>query len=469
MSDASFAGKTSAVLTRMIPLAHIQPDAQQVRRVFDEEKMLSLAASIRASGVIQPIVVRTTPAAPDGTASLVPYQIIAGERRWRASAIAGLDQIPATVRDDLSEADAVVLQAVENFQRDDLTLGETASAVKKLVDAIGTTETHKKLGKSMPWVSKHARIGELPKEIVQLIDDQIIDSADIAFELASLKELVDGDDTGTLMPWRYTTRIDDARSKMLTRAELREHLNDCREEQRRARQSAKDRAAEADRVQQAPQAGTAPKPTAEPQQSSLLREIDKPGTQNKTSGPIESAHEHSRRAAHQTAVNNINDAYCEVLDELSASFCAALNVSTDNIAIEGRDYQGDLLEDIPLSVEDAHVNLIAQLPVRDWRRLLRLLQLHPLKDINLPSTVTDGVPGSVRDFFGNCVRLNASSQIRSSAAYEAYMRWAGLHGAKPIAFKATAWAAAWDEIAVPRRRAEDGTYYVGVELSWSGQ
>lgn len=261
-----------------IPLSHITPDPGQVRRAFDAEALQQLAESIRANGVIQPIGVRSTPDGSDGTRHICPYQIIAGERRWRASAIAGRQTIPAVVRDDLSPVEIETLQVLENLQRQDLQLGELASGVRKLVAAIGFERTCSQLGKSPAWVSKHASLGDLPPPVLDLIHDGILDSADTAKELGQLyelerakAELYIGRWRGEVNRWGYPLRggndephepddddgaLDQATAEELrerratsemadrpTRAELRTQLTIAREAERRREEARIARAA----------------------------------------------------------------------------------------------------------------------------------------------------------------------------------------------------------------------------------
>lgn len=181
MADTTslFAGETAPYPVLKIAVDRITAK-KQIREHFDEEKLAQLGQSIKAHGLVQPIVVRSK-----GDA----FEIVAGERRWRAAKLAAVDAIPAIVRDDLSEADAAVLQALENLQREDLSLAETCGAVSALVDSLGFEETCAKLSKSPAWVSKHANILKLPTPIQQLISDGKLESADMAHDLATLYEL----------------------------------------------------------------------------------------------------------------------------------------------------------------------------------------------------------------------------------------------------------------------------------------
>ncbi len=148
---------------RNLPLDVIRPGRYQPRSVFDEEKLAELADSIRSQGVVQPIVVR-----PVGEGA---FELIAGERRWRAAQIAGLDQIPAVVRDVPDEV-SVAMALIENIQREDLNPLEEATALRRLIDDFQMTqqEAADAVGRSRPAVSNLLRLLELMQEVKDLID-----------------------------------------------------------------------------------------------------------------------------------------------------------------------------------------------------------------------------------------------------------------------------------------------------------
>ena len=146
---------------RMLPIGQIDPNREQPRRSFDEEALKELAASIRAVGVLQPIIV-----APSGER----FTIIAGERRYRASRLAGLDEIPAIVRDWDSQK-RLEAALVENLQRDDLNPIEEAMGVRRLMDEAGLTQEKaaERLGKSRPAVANLLRLLTLADSVRQLV------------------------------------------------------------------------------------------------------------------------------------------------------------------------------------------------------------------------------------------------------------------------------------------------------------
>jgi ParB family chromosome partitioning protein len=147
-----------------ISVARIAPSPNQPRKLFGSEELASLAASIREQGVLQPLVVRRR---GDG------YELIIGERRWRAAQIAGLEEVPAVIL-DASDRQVVEMALVENVQRQDLNPVELAQAFRVLVAHEGMTqeEVGRRVGLDRSSVSNHLRILELPEEIQQDLIDQ---------------------------------------------------------------------------------------------------------------------------------------------------------------------------------------------------------------------------------------------------------------------------------------------------------
>ena len=146
-----------------LPLAKIEPRIQQPREIFDEEALQSLADSIARYGLIQPITVRPLPSGY--------YQIIAGERRWRAARLAGLTEVPVRIMeaDDRTTAE---LALVENLQREDLNPIEEAKGYQLLIEEYGFTqeEAAKSVGKSRPAVANALRLLNLAPEVMHLVE-----------------------------------------------------------------------------------------------------------------------------------------------------------------------------------------------------------------------------------------------------------------------------------------------------------
>jgi len=147
-----------------IAVARIAPNPGQPRKVFRESELSALAASIREQGVLQPLVVRRR---GDG------YELIIGERRWRAAQLAGLDEVPAVIL-DATDRQVVEMALVENVQRADLNPMELAEAFRVLIDDEGMTqdEAGRRVGLDRSSVANHLRLLELPKEIQQDLIDQ---------------------------------------------------------------------------------------------------------------------------------------------------------------------------------------------------------------------------------------------------------------------------------------------------------
>ncbi|MBU1866413.1 MAG: ParB/RepB/Spo0J family partition protein [Actinobacteria bacterium] len=147
----------------VLPLGAISPNPQQPRARFDDGALENLAASIREVGVLQPIVVRQI--------GLGEYQLVAGERRWRAAQIVGLEEIPAIVRDG-DDASGLTEALIENLQREDLTPLEEAGAYRQLMEDFGLTheEVAVRVGKSRSGISNTLRLLQLPAVIQGLLE-----------------------------------------------------------------------------------------------------------------------------------------------------------------------------------------------------------------------------------------------------------------------------------------------------------
>ena len=164
MEPGTLGGREGALLS--IPIEHLAPHPNQPRQHFDETEIESLAASIREKGIVQPLVVRP---GDDGGA---PYQIVAGERRWRAAQRAGLHELPAVVR-HLSEAESIEIALVENLQRRDLNPLEEASAYRRLIREFDhrQEDVATALGKSRSHVANTVRLLDLPEKVKALVGD----------------------------------------------------------------------------------------------------------------------------------------------------------------------------------------------------------------------------------------------------------------------------------------------------------
>jgi ParB family transcriptional regulator, chromosome partitioning protein len=148
---------------RELPVGLIKPNPGQPRTKFDPAALAALAASIETSGIVQPLLVRPL---PDGS-----YELVAGERRWRAAQQAGLEKVPAVVREQ-AEAERLQAALIENMVREDLNPIEEAKACAALVEDLGLTkeELARRVGRSRPAISNLIRLLELPDETLELLE-----------------------------------------------------------------------------------------------------------------------------------------------------------------------------------------------------------------------------------------------------------------------------------------------------------
>jgi ParB family transcriptional regulator, chromosome partitioning protein len=155
-----------------LPLSLMQTGAFQPRRSIQQQPLEELAASIKANGVIQPIVVRPL---PGGAVGAPKYEIVAGERRWQAAKLAGLADIPVIVR-ELTDSQSVAVALIENIQREELTPAEEARALQRLTEEFSLThaEVAEAVGRSRAAVSNLIRLLDLPAEVVALIDSKAL-------------------------------------------------------------------------------------------------------------------------------------------------------------------------------------------------------------------------------------------------------------------------------------------------------
>lgn len=152
---------------REVPIELLRRNPDQPRRHFSELELDELAHSIREKGVLQPLLVRPAPGAPG------EFQIVAGERRWRASQQAGLRTLPVVIRDDLDDLDVLEIGIVENVQREDLKPLEEAQAYKTLIERFGRTQEDvaRTVGKSRSHVANTLRLLSLPAGVLTVLDD----------------------------------------------------------------------------------------------------------------------------------------------------------------------------------------------------------------------------------------------------------------------------------------------------------
>lgn len=154
---------------QFIALELIRPNPYQPRKTFEEERLNDLASSIQQHGILQPIVLRQT---------VQGYYIVVGERRFRASKLAGLTEVPAIIK-ELSDEDMMELAIIENLQREDLNAIEEAESYKKMMTDLNITqqEVARRLGKSRPYIANMLRLLQLPKNVAQMVQHGALSSA----------------------------------------------------------------------------------------------------------------------------------------------------------------------------------------------------------------------------------------------------------------------------------------------------
>ena len=141
----------------------IEPSAMQPRTRFDETKLAELASSIRSNGVVQPLLVRRKG---------LRFELVAGERRWRAAQLAGLNRVPVVIR-EVPDDKLLELALIENIQREDLNAIEEAQAYRKLIDTIGLTQESlaERVGRDRSYITNYLRLLRLPSDIQKLIEE----------------------------------------------------------------------------------------------------------------------------------------------------------------------------------------------------------------------------------------------------------------------------------------------------------
>jgi len=172
-----------------LKITDIVPNAQQPRHQFDEDALRELSDSIAQHGVLQPLLVRPM---TDGS-----YQLVAGERRWRASRMAGLTEVPVVIR-EMTDQESATLALIENLQREDLNPMEEATGYRSLMDAYGLTqeEAARVVGKSRPAVTNALRLLQLPASVTDMVADGRLSAgharALLAFDSAETQQAVAG-------------------------------------------------------------------------------------------------------------------------------------------------------------------------------------------------------------------------------------------------------------------------------------
>lgn len=163
--SADYASLDRVRLSKMVPIEFLQPGPFQPRRLFAEDELAALADSIRVNGILQPILVRRRGTQPNA------YEIVAGERRWRAAQLAKLHEVPVIIR-ELGDREALELALVENLQRENLSPLEEAEGFRRLMEEFKNTqeELAEHVGKSRSHIANMLRLLSLPDEVKAIVD-----------------------------------------------------------------------------------------------------------------------------------------------------------------------------------------------------------------------------------------------------------------------------------------------------------
>ena len=182
-----------------LPINEIVPNKEQPRKTFDEGALQELADSISQHGILQPLLVR--PLASGG------YQLVAGERRWRASRIAGLTEIPVIIR-DLSDTEAMEIAIIENLQREDLNPIEEAEGLQALIDKCDYTQEQVAIsvGKSRPAITNALRLLRLPEEVREMAKNGAISAGHARALLAFDNPVMMLEVANNIVPHKLTVR-----------------------------------------------------------------------------------------------------------------------------------------------------------------------------------------------------------------------------------------------------------------------
>ncbi len=164
--EAEAGGSAEQVAQRLVPIERIRPGALQPRRRFAEAELDALAQSIREKGILQPLLVRSL------TAQETDFELIAGERRWRAAQRVGLHEVPIIIR-QISDLEALEIALIENLQREDLSPLEEAEAYRRLIDEFARTQASlaEALGKSRSHIANTVRLLSLPASVRSRLDE----------------------------------------------------------------------------------------------------------------------------------------------------------------------------------------------------------------------------------------------------------------------------------------------------------
>ncbi len=457
----------------ILKVAEIAPDPYQPRRHFDEEALQQLAVTIAAVGVIEPIIVR--PAV--GTDSLLPgvtNTLVAGERRWRAAQIAGLTEIPALIRDDLVGIALTVIEVLENLQRAGLSLAETVDGVAKLVEAMGAKKTAEQLGMSEAWVSKHVGIGKLPEEIRELIDLRVLESVDMAHDLARLIQL-------PCMQWHKDRAMEAAGAGTLTRADLRQRLSNAKEEiDRAARQRREQAEREASWAKQKTE--LAEKVAADPELQKEQAEQQLKALQLQQEEEAREAETDRRHEALSALKEQLKPIQLSLLERMAKAIGVEVKRYADTNEIDA-EYEGwddpigidlelpfsDEPAPIPENVDECFLMIHVRLPKPRAEELVRWLE-EPLEKPKAKTLARNASPlqqadeVSVGSFIKDDIKRKKAACVTAADFRAGYERWCAEGGYIPLSANDNRYGRAIIDAKIEKKRLKTGYVYLGIAL-----
>lgn len=441
--------------------AQLAPDPNQPRKHFDEEAFERLRASVRVSGVVQPLTARTAHA---GNSAGAPYTIIAGERRWRAAKAEKLDAVPVILRDDLSEIDVFAMQIVENIQRADLTTQELVVAVPRLVTLCNgnVAEAARQLGRDRSWVSRINGVTKLWAPVQDLIGSGHIQSIDAAHDLSQLRD-IDPDAADRLAKEFFNPP---AHRPIPPNREL------IRTELERARARATDRASQQREAQETSEARREQRETMDP------APLSGQGKSGPSRTVMEKARDHMaelRLACDRRATEALGTTFDRVAAALSLRMLSEDEADVANAdAVDGDGVTRICCVRAPQPVVGADEDLLRQFDPRQglWELTLELT----LPELQLLADALEGksaqpLPAnfqSVRDFLDACTQPCPGNAIASAWLFNTYSTWAKRNKREAVE-NANEFAVALAFFGLKRKRSKQGQYWIDIEPSTTRQ
>lgn len=468
MSTPSPAAAAPQQKYEQIPIALIEPSKDNPRKAFDHEAMHDLTASIRADGLVEPIIVRPKKNGQVG------FEIIAGERRYRAAKNAGLAAVPSIVR-EASDAEAHALRLVENIQRADLSLAEECAAVEQLMKEYSLEEVCTKLGKSKPWVSKRHTAKDLPAPVKKLVTDGKLGDLEVAHGLGQMLTMGDeglkGDAEGAIDDIAHPKRY----GEPVTREWIREAIDNAKESAKRReqadKQAAKAQRTEPDKPSPAEQKmraldrkrarlGAERKEFRDKAEPAIIEALGiKPG-KDSWKDPVSLSYGESLAALSQlpATVDGCDfdltaDADVGLLKKLAAGLSTPPKVrcTLPELTLDQAQRLSDALKDIKSEIDLGYTVKITGAQV-----LKLLTKLAPGRDLMSPASE------QIAMFLVDQTKADKAGQVKALDVFKKYQAWAKTK--KFDALNLSAFGAALKDAKVEKKRLKTGWHYTGIVL-----